>query len=173
MKEKKKGLILDRDGVVCKILPSYLLRLEEFELVPNIKEFVRAAKDKGYMVAIATNQPQVGKGLLAEDHLREIHAHMESALEGMIDKVYYCPHLDEDVCSCRKPKAGMLLQAAEDLDLDLSNSIMVGDGDKDVFTGQAVGCRTIFIRNEVKGQYLKNCTPDLVVDDLIEAISFL
>jgi D-glycero-D-manno-heptose 1,7-bisphosphate phosphatase len=168
-----KGLLLDRDGVVCKALDGYLLRLEDFELMPGIRELVRAAKEKGYKVAVVTNQPQIGKGLLAESHLAEIHEAMAAGLEGLIDKIYYCPHVDADGCECRKPRPGMMHQAGEELNLDLARSILVGDSDRDILAGRAAGCRTVFVRNPLKGHEAERCAPDHVVDELAEIHAIL
>ena len=176
---KNKALFLDRDGVICKILNpndgkhGYLIKPEEFELLPGIQELIDSAKEKGYIIVTVSNQPQVAKGLLTEEELFKIHAKMQSLLGNKIDKICYCPHRDEDNCDCRKPKAGMLNRAAEELNIDCTKSVMVGDGDKDIIAGQTVGCKTIFIKNKFKGQYLANCSPDHIVTHLSEVFSFI
>lgn len=170
---KKKALILDRDGVICKALGGYLTSIDQFELIPGILDVIRVAKEKAYIVVVVTNQPQIAKGLLSAEHLEEIHTHMHNLLDKNIDRIYHCPHTDEHNCDCRKPKSGMLLRAAEDFDLDLTQSIMVGDGDKDILAGHGVGCITVFIKNPVKEKYLELCEPDHVFDSITSIIEIL
>lgn len=167
---ENKALFLDRDGVICEALGGYLTDPNQFRLMLGIKNLIRNAKEKGYIVIVVTNQPQVAKGFLNEDALFQIHAAMEKALDNQIDKIYFCPHIDENNCVCRKPKPGMLLKAEEEFSLNLKNSIMVGDSDRDVWAGQAAGCKTVFIKNQFKGDTLKNCSPDIVVNNLSELI---
>lgn len=173
MKGKNKALFLDRDGVICPELGRYRLASDGFQLLPGIKDVVRAAKERGYLVVVVTNQPQIAKGLLSEAELQKLHSDMERLLGYALDGIYHCPHTDADSCTCRKPKAGMLVRAAEELDIDCARSILIGDGDKDILAGQAVGCKTIFVKNKFKEQYLANCTSDYAVRDLSEIISLL
>ena len=175
---KNKALFLDRDGVVCKILDpakngGYLTHWEEFELVPGIKELIKSARAKGYKIFIVSNQPQIAKNLISEEGLAEIHSKMQVLLDNEIDRIYYCPHVNEDGCDCRKPKPGMLFEAAKDFNVDLASSIMVGDADKDILAGQSAGCKTVFVKNEFKKQYLANCSPDFSVEDLKEIVRFI
>ena len=139
----------------------------------GISELVKTAKNNGYVVIVATNQPQISKGLLTENELHKLHQDMESLLGKNLDEIYYCPHVDEHGCDCRKPKPGMLTQAIKKFNIDPSKSFMVGDGDKDIIAGQTAGCKTIFIKNKVKSQYLKNCSPDYVVEKLEEISQLL
>lgn len=171
--QKNKALFLDRDGVVCAELGRYRLAKDGFQLLFGIKDVVRAAKKKGYKVIVVSNQPQISKGLLSETELCELHNEMERLLDDMIDAIYYCPHTDEDNCECRKPKTGMFKRAAEDLNIDCTQSVVIGDSDKDIIAGQAVGCRTIFIKNDFKGKYLTNCSPDHIVENLSEIIPLI
>lgn len=168
-----KGLFLDRDGVICPELGRYRLYKDGFQLLPGITDAVVAAKKKGYLVVIVTNQPQISKGLLSVAELAELHAKMKDLLGLELDAVHYCPHTDADNCDCRKPRAGMLRRAAQDLDIDCTKSIMVGDSDKDVLAGQTMGCKTVFVKNEFKAQYLANCSPDWVIENPEEIISLI
>lgn len=168
---KNKALFLDRDGVICKAFNGYLTRWEEFELLPGIERLIEHAKKKGYLVVVVTNQPHIARGLLTEYELANIHARMQTALHHEIDAVYHCPHVSEDECDCRKPKPGMLMRAARDFDIDCTQSIMVGDRDRDVLAGSAVGCRTFFIKNEFNETCLASCSPDGVVINLEEIVA--
>ena len=91
---------------------------------------------------------------------------MQRLLGHKIDKIYFCPHREENNCSCRKPKAGMLLQAKSEFNLDIAASFILGDTDKDILAGQTVGCRTIFIKNKFHEHSLARCSPDFVVKSL-------
>jgi D-glycero-D-manno-heptose 1,7-bisphosphate phosphatase len=142
-----KALFLDRDGIICKALGRYLLSWDEFELSPGIGELITAAKEKGYKIIIVTNQPQISKGLLAEDALASIHKKMQTSLEDSVDAVFYCSHQDTDGCLCRKPKPGMLLQAVKKFGIDLHRSIMVGDSYRDVGAGKRAGCTMVLVPN--------------------------
>ncbi|MDO8516260.1 MAG: HAD family hydrolase [bacterium] len=171
---KNKALFLDRDGVVCEAMPrgEYLVRQEQFKLVPGIAELVGHAKKKGYLVVVATNQGAIAKDLISIDDLESIHENMQGLLTG-IDKVYYCPHYTQHNCACRKPKPGMLTQAAADLDIDLTSSVFVGDSNTDIEAGKAAGCKTIFLNNAWNAHELARCSPDVVVDALADVHSLL
>lgn len=182
---KPNLIILDRDGTICEEMPQnenpregeprgqYLLRPDQLKLLPGVAEFIRLAKDWGSIVVVATNQPQVGKGLLTEAGLNEIHALMEKELGGLIDRTYFCPHVDNDKCACRKPKPGMLLQAMRDFGVTAEEVVMIGDSDRDVIAGQAAGCLTVFVRGLHNDQYLERCTPNRVIHRLPELIPWL
>jgi len=169
----KKALFLDRDGVICKALGRYLVGWEEFELAEGIQDLICHAHEKGYVVAVVTNQPQIAKGFLTQEGLHDIHAKMREILGSKIHAIYYCPHRDEDACACRKPKPGMLLQAAQDLDIDLTKSLMVGDSNVDVNAGKTAGCKTVFVKNELNGPRLLLCSPDMVVKDVRELLTLI
>lgn len=170
---KTKALFLDRDGIINEALPrgQYLTKVEEFKLKSGIGEIINFAKGKGYLIVVATNQPQVAKGLLTVHGLQEIHNQMSKELElagAAIDKIYYCPHQNNDNCECRKPKPGMIRRAVAEFNVDAAKSFFVGDSDKDINAGATAGCKTIFVKNEFNGEELKNCRPDFVVSDLTE-----
>ncbi len=148
-----RALFLDRDGVINSKEPPvrYILSPSEFELLPRVLEALKIAKNKGYLTIVVTNQSCVGKKLITEERLAELNEFMKKLLteDGVcyIDAVYYCPHLQEENCSCRKPKPGMLLQAAMDLGADLTKSVLVGDRETDLQAGQVAGCR-VFLKKE-------------------------
>ncbi|MBI4085306.1 MAG: HAD family hydrolase [Candidatus Liptonbacteria bacterium] len=169
--KNKRALFLDRDGVICEAMPrgQYLTRLEEFKLLPGIIGLIDEAKNKGYFVIVITNQPQISRGMVSEAEVISINDKMNELLGMKLDAIYYCPHRNEDNCDCRKPKPGMFLKAAKDFDIDFSGSFFLGDSDKDVKPGKAIGCKTIFLKNEHNGEELKNCSPDFVIESLKEA----
>ncbi len=172
--QKQKALFLDRDGVIDKEQGRYVVSLADLEFLPGITDVMKHAKAKGYCIVVVTNQPQIAKGLLTPEGLTEIHDKMQEHCGGMIDRFYHCPHIDADDCLCRKPKPGMLHQAIADFNIDPQNSIMIGDKDKDIFAGKAVGARTIFIENEFKYKYFdESCNPDHVIQNPIEIIGLI
>lgn len=176
LRHKQKAVFLDRDGTLNRYV-GFLRDIEDFALLPGAADAVRTLNGSGYLAIVATNQPVIARGEVTVPQLREIHDRMETELgaEGAyLDAIYYCPHhpdsgFEGEVpelkfdCSCRKPKPGMLLQAAEDLNIDLTQSWMVGDGASDVAAGKAAGCRTALIsdKEEDLGQ-------DLTVRSLLE-----
>lgn len=170
-----KVLLLDRDGTICRAMPRgrYLTHPKELEILPGVREFLEAAKAKGYQLAVVTNQPQIARGLITEIILKEVHDLMRRSLPHLIDKVYYCPHQDENNCLCRKPKPGMLQQALEELRGDPAQSFMIGDSDRDVLAGQAIPVRTVFIRDEQNDHEFARCRPDFVVKNITEVLPLL
>ncbi len=147
-----RAVFLDRDGVINQRAADggYILGWGQFEFVPSAAEAIRMLNQAGWLVIVVTNQRAVAKQLLIESELCQIHQKMAEKLsnEGArIDAVYYCPHDVEDDCQCRKPKPGMILQAAREHGIELSASWTVGDDLRDIEAGQAAGCRTIWIRS--------------------------
>jgi D-glycero-D-manno-heptose 1,7-bisphosphate phosphatase len=172
---ENRALFLDRDGVILEALPrgEYLTDWSQSRLVDGIQNLVRTAKAAGYVTIVATNQPQVSRGLLSEDGLRAIHDSMSALLDGQLDAIYYCPHADRDACDCRKPKDGMLLRGSRELNVALDRSIFVGDSDRDVKAGRSAGCRTVFIRNQYNSSEAERCQPSHFVDTLSEVTGLL
>jgi D-glycero-D-manno-heptose 1,7-bisphosphate phosphatase len=158
LSKKQRAVFLDRDGTI-NVYKGFLRDIDDFELLPNVAEAVRRINDSGYLCIVVTNQPVIARGEVTEEELDRIHMKMETLLGkkgAYLDAIYYCPHhpdkgFDGEIpklkiaCNCRKPKPGMLLKAAEDFNIDLSKSYMVGDGENDVLAGEAAGCRSFMI----------------------------
>jgi D-glycero-D-manno-heptose 1,7-bisphosphate phosphatase len=141
-------VFFDRDGVLVKptIRNGYAygpMSLQEFELLPGISEPVRRVRDAGFLTVLATNQPGISRGALDWSTLEEMHARLRSVVP--LDAVYVCPHTDADACGCRKPKAGMLCEAAEKLGIDLAASYFIGDTDRDVAAALASGVTPVLL----------------------------
>ncbi len=158
LRNKQKAVFLDRDGTI-NVYKGFLHNVDDFELIKGIGGAIRAINEQGYLVVVVTNQPVIARGELRKEGLEEIHNRMETELgeEGAyLDGIYVCPHhphkgyegeiteLKFD-CGCRKPKPGLLLRAAENLNIDLEESWMVGDSENDIKAGRAAGCRTALI----------------------------
>lgn len=148
---KHRAVFLDRDGVINRALvrdgrPYPPSSLAEFEILPGVTEACAQLKAAGFLLIVATNQPDVGRGTLPAATLDELHAHMGRLLP--LDRVEVCPHGGAKYgqpCDCRKPRPGMLLRAALELGIDLTSSWMVGDRWRDIDCGHAAGCRTVFL----------------------------
>jgi len=168
--KKNKALFLDRDGVICKALPrgEYLISLEQFEFMDGIKDFIDFTKQNGYKIFVITNQGQIAKKLITISELDAIHKKMQEFLDNKINAIYYCPHQDGDGCGCRKPNPGLPLEAIKEFNINPSLSFFIGDSDKDINTGVAIGSRTIFIKNDFNTHELDKCSPDFVVNSLEE-----
>jgi D-glycero-D-manno-heptose 1,7-bisphosphate phosphatase len=146
----QRAVFLDRDGVINRALerdgqPQSSASLSEFEILPGVTDACTKLKQAGFLLVVATNQPDVGRGALKREIVEMIHAEMRRLLP--VDRVEVCYHPGKGAsnCDCRKPRPGMLLRAARELGIDLAQSWMVGDRWRDVDCGHAAGCRTIFI----------------------------
>lgn len=142
------AVFLDRDGVLCRALivsgKGYAPRtLADFRLVPNASKSVQSLKDAGYLVVVVTNQPDIGNGLVSAAVVEQMHQRLRERVP--VDAIFTCPHAQTAGCECRKPKSGMLRDAAQALNIDLPRSFMVGDRASDVQAGRSAGCRTVFI----------------------------
>jgi len=145
-----RAIFLDRDGVINRALeregkPYPPGNLSEFYILPGVAIACAKLKQAGFLLVVATNQPDVGRGTLKKEMVEMIHAEMCRRLP--IDRVEVCYHpgQGQSDCDCRKPKPGLLLRAARELGIDLKQSWMVGDRWRDVDCGYAAGCRTVFI----------------------------
>jgi D-glycero-D-manno-heptose 1,7-bisphosphate phosphatase len=172
----QRAVFLDRDGVINRALereekPYPPRSLDEFQILPEVPEACAKLKAAGFLLVVATNQPDVGRGTMEKSLVETIHSHMLVRLP--IDRVEVCfhPGKGSSDCDCRKPKPGMLLHAARELNIDLAQSWMVGDRWRDVDCGHAAGCRTIFI-NRGYAEELKQ-QPDFTVKDLAEAAEII
>ncbi|MEZ3435953.1 MAG: HAD-IIIA family hydrolase [Lachnospiraceae bacterium] len=163
LRKKQRAVFLDRDGTINKYV-GFLKDIDDFELLPGVGEAIRNMNALGYLVIVISNQPVIARGEVSEKELSKIHNKMETLLGkkgAYIDAIYYCPHhpdkgyVGERVelkidCNCRKPKPGMILQAAKDFNIDLSKSWMVGDSETDVVSGERAGCKTVYLGNQEK-----------------------
>ena len=167
LRNKQRAIFLDRDGTINRYV-GFLRDVGQFELLPGAAEAIRRINASGYLAIVVTNQPVIARGEVTREQLREIHDKMETLLgrEGAyVDAIYYCPHhphrgypgevaeLKID-CDCRKPKPGLLLRAAEDYNIDLTKSWMIGDSESDVLAGKTAGCRTMRIGENGVGSLL-------------------
>ena len=131
----RQAVFLDRDGVINKVIlrdgkPFSPRKLDEFEFIENIKDALNKFKEKGFLNIVFTNQPDISRGLIKKDTLEKIHLLLKDTLP--VDDIFVCPHDDTDNCHCRKPKSGLLLDAAGKWNIDLKRSFVIGDQYKDI-----------------------------------------
>ena len=144
----KKAIFLDRDGVINKDIEGYVTSVDKFVFLDGVIEAIKLLNENSYIVIVVTNQSPIGRGLMTVETLNEIHKKMIDELKknnASIDKIYYCPHAPTDNCDCRKPKPGMLLCASKDFGLDLSKCYLVGNEEKDIITGETMGCKCYLV----------------------------
>ena len=168
----KRAAFLDRDGVINRKAPEgqYVTRWEEMEFLPGTGEAIRLLNGAGFFVVVVSNQRCVAKGLITAAELESLHARMLReflAADARIDAVYYCPHENQPPCSCRKPKPGMILEAARAHDIDLATSWMIGDSKHDVEAGRSAGCSTARV---IEGHRSAGVNADVISASLLDAV---
>lgn len=190
-----KAVFYDRDGVINEMtfdeengLVHIPWQTNQIVLNHGIIELLKATKKSGFLNVIVSNQPDIGLNRITEKIFKDIEEDIFQKIkddDAIIDKAYYCFHHPfakiekyKKECNCRKPKAGLFLQAAKEINIDLSQSWMIGDGIFDIVAGRNAGCKTILIANNLQTGHLKtieeklgNIKPDFIVKNLIEAIS--
>lgn len=147
----RKALFLDRDGVINIAPPrgQYICSWEDFRLRRGVIDLIRRARAMDYLVVVVTNQRGVNLGVMTLEDLEDLHLKMRARLVergALIDAVYFCVHGLEDDCFCRKPQPGLFLRAAQELNIDLANSLMIGDSKIDIEAGGKAGCQTCLLK---------------------------
>ena len=179
-------VFLDRDGTLIEEV-GYLSHLDRIVLYPWSIESVKLLNRAGFKVVVVTNQAGVARGLFDEDFIDEAHRFLDQKFSdggATIDKFYYCPHHPEasveayrSECDCRKPKAGMLWKAAQELQLELSHSFVIGDRLSDLRLGQAVGARSLLVRTGYGETTARELTDDVEVaytaQELMTAVAWI
>lgn len=143
-----RGVFLDRDGVINRAMikdgrPYPPCTLKELEILPGVSEALVRLRVAGFYLIVVTNQPDVARGTQSRAEIEKMHAALARKLP--LDEFKVCYHDDSDKCDCRKPKPGLLLEAAHGHRLDMASSFMVGDRWRDMEAGRRAGCRTVFI----------------------------
>lgn len=145
-------VLIDRDGVINRDSDEYIKSVAEWQPLAGSLEALRDLTAAGFRIVVITNQSGIGRGLFSERTLDEIHAAMRAAVEaagGRIDGIFYCPHVPEAGCSCRKPAPGLLIDAARKFDISLDGVAFIGDKESDAEAAIAVGARPILVGNRV------------------------
>jgi D-glycero-D-manno-heptose 1,7-bisphosphate phosphatase len=186
-----KAVFLDRDGVINELIYHQEqgvidspFTVEQFRLINGVGKAIKKLHEMDYKVVLVSNQPGVAKGHMSKETFDKIRIKMKQKLAkqgAYLDGEYYCFHHPEAKveglkgnCACRKPKPGLLLQAAKDMDIDLSESWMIGDGLTDIKAGKGVGCKTILLaRMKCELCHLmdeQDARPDFIVSNLLQAV---
>ena len=166
----RRAVFLDRDGVLNRAYerggitypPS---TVDQVEVLAGVQEGLELLARQGVLLVVVTNQPDVARGTQQRDTVESINAYLSERLP--LHAVFTCYHDNADACACRKPKPGLLLQAARQYDIDLNRSFLVGDRWSDIAAGEAAGCRTFLIRTPFSQR--QRCAPTYEVADLLEA----
>jgi D-glycero-D-manno-heptose 1,7-bisphosphate phosphatase len=174
-------IFIDRDGVINKdpggwTKTGYVAEWKDFHFVPGTPEALKTLKEKGVKVIVASNQGGVNKGLYTQEELDRVNELMLKEIKnkgGEIEEVFYCIHKDEDNCTCRKPKPGMLEEASKKYGIDPKTTYFIGDDKKDILAGKSIGCKTVLVLSgkcsrEDAGKWEEK--PDYIFKDLLEAV---
>lgn len=185
---KRPAVFFDRDGVLNREIPDKgIVTHKDLKLFTNTAKAIRLVNDTGWLAVLVTNQPQIAKGFTTLNELNIIHAKLESLLgseHAKLDQIYFCPHHPENgfrgeipelkiECDCRKPKAGMLKKAMQELPILLDESCMIGDSWRDMSAARAAGIYAYGVRTGIGCRDCsKDCRPDLIFSDVLEAVKF-
>ncbi len=178
----KNVVFLDRDGVINRNSSDYIKSWAEFKFIPGSIDAIKLLNLNGFVVIIITNQSVINRNMVSLDGLEYIHSMMKSAFKsggGEIKDIFYCPHIPEDRCDCRKPEPGLIYRAQKTYHIDLANSVMVGDSVKDIMCARNAGCgHGILVKtgNGVDAEKIlaqKKIFPDYVAEDLLDAAKWI
>jgi len=146
----KKAVFLDRDGVINKERKDYVKSIQEFQILDNVPEAIKMLKEEGFLVIVITNQSAINRGLVTIEILNEIHNYLQKFLKEnntSIDDFYFCPHRPDENCQCRKPNPGMLVKAAQEHNINMNQSFMIGNSLTDIQAAQKAGCEGILLNH--------------------------
>jgi D-glycero-D-manno-heptose 1,7-bisphosphate phosphatase len=178
----KKVVFLDRDGVINRDSPEYIKSWSEFEFLPGSLEAIQQLTSKGFAIIVITNQSAINRKLISKNELEHMHRLMEEDVRshgGRIDDIFYCPHIPEDGCDCRKPKPGLIFSAREAYSIDLASSIMIGDSVRDIACARNAGCgKAILVKTGYgikteKRLSRQGISADFIADDLYGAVEWI
>jgi D-glycero-D-manno-heptose 1,7-bisphosphate phosphatase len=178
----KKVVFLDRDGTINCDSPDYIKSREEFEFLPGSLKAIEELTANGFTNIVITNQSALPRKLISLQELEHIHAMMRKMVRsngGEIKDIFYCPHMPDGGCGCRKPQPGLIVQARDKYHIDLTAAVMVGDSARDIECGHSAGCgKTVLVKT---GNYTKaaqrlaekGIVPDYVAEDLYDASGWI
>lgn len=177
----RRAIFLDRDGVINVNRPDHIKSWDEFVFLPRVLEALRRLASSEFVILVTTNQSTIGRGTTSESTVQAIHARMITEVTragGRIDAVYYCPHKPDDHCDCRKPQPGMYRRAARERNIDLTQSIVIGDAFADIAAAFAIGARPILVltgrgQDQHDEMTRHNHTGYVIVADLMGAVDWI
>jgi histidinol-phosphate phosphatase family protein len=175
-----KVAFLDRDGTIIEE-KDFIKTPEEIEFIPDSIEAIRILRDLGYKIIVISNQSGIGRGILTHEMVACVNEIFLSRLKkekADVDALYYCPHLPEDNCDCRKPNTGLIKKAVEERKLDLEDAVVIGDKLSDVELGKKLRAKTVLVltgygKKEVEKTNISQIKPDFIADNLLGAVNWL
>ena len=180
-----KSIFLDRDGIINKDI-NLLYQKKKVVILPKVKKTLKTLKDMGFLLIVVTNQPTVARGLITEKGVEELNKYVNSKIDNLVDKFYFCPHHpNADVlkyrkmCDCRKPSPELIFRAAKEFNIELKKSWMIGDMYSDIVAGKNVGCKTILVKSPKNPTIIKGWKgykvkkPDYKVNDISEILNII
>lgn len=172
-----EAVFIDRDGTICEEV-DFLDDISKLKLIKGSTEAIRMINHSGMKAVVITNQSGVGRGLFTEDFVKEIHETLKGIIrkEGaFLDGIYYCPHLPDSGCQCRKPETGMLNIAAKDMAIDLKRSYVIGDKAIDIELAHKVGAKSVMVKTGYGESELcrLSISPDYVAGNILEAVKWI
>ncbi len=189
--KKNAAVFLDRDGTINEEV-GYLDSIDKLRLIANAAEAIRLINKSGMKAVVITNQSGVAKGFFTEAFVRTVHERIQEMLrerDAFIDAFYYCPHHQTEgagiylkSCACRKPEAGMIIEASNELDIDLQRSYTVGDMLKDIQVAYKVGAKGVLVKtgyglNTIEKDLLRGpaeiCQPGYIAEDILDAVKWI
>jgi D,D-heptose 1,7-bisphosphate phosphatase len=173
----KKAIFLDKDGTLIQNVP-YNIDLEKIHFLPGVLQGLRSLYEAGYVLNIVSNQSGIGKGFFTEIDIANVATYLDkqfSANGSKLNGFYYCPHIPQDNCLCRKPSPDLFYQSAISQHIDLQNSWMIGDILDDIEAGNRAGCKTILLnnQNETEWDLRPQREPEYIVGNFIEATNII
>ena len=167
---KRKAVFVDRDGTLVEEV-NFLSRREDLRLFPFTNDAVKLLKENGYLLIVVSNQSGVGRKIFNEAAVYTIHNDIQQQLSDKLDGLYFCPHLPDEGCLCRKPALGMIDAAVNDFSIDLASSWMIGDKKIDIETGFNAGVRTALVKTGYGAEQLDQLLrpPDVIAENQFEA----
>ncbi len=167
----KPAAFIDRDGTLIEEV-NFLSHIDDLKLFDFTLEALNLLKNRNFLIIVVTNQSGIGRKIYDEDAMHSIHRELQNQLFELIDAFYFCPHLPDEGCRCRKPNLGMIETACIDFSIDLENSWMIGDKKIDIGTGFNAGIKTALVQTGYGRDHAKDLEkqPDIIAENLLDAV---
>lgn len=169
------AVFLDRDGTIIAE-KNYLSQIAEVKVLTEVPSAIRQLNQNNFKVIVISNQSGIGQGFFTQKKVEKINNYLKNLLlkkGAKIDKIYFCPHIPEDNCSCRKPSTGLIHQAQKDFNIALEKSYLVGDKASDIEAGYRAGCKTILVLTGYGEKEKGGCVPTYLASNLREAVKWI
>jgi D,D-heptose 1,7-bisphosphate phosphatase len=180
--KRNRAVFMDRDGTINEEV-GYLSKLNQLKIFSSTFEAIRIINESGMKAVVITNQSGVARGFFDEDFVNAVHARISEMLQkkgAFIDRFYYCPHHPTEGsgvykidCGCRKPEPGMFLKAAEEMDINLASSYMIGDMPKDIQAARSAGVKGILVQTGYEGNVISSGNPVYTAQDILDAVRWI